>query len=34
MRLAFNTVFVVSVLMCGGIGAWGMLDPEGMTGAA
>jgi glycine betaine transporter len=34
MRLTFNTVFVVSVLMCGGISAWGVLDPEGMTGAA
>jgi glycine betaine transporter len=29
-----NTVFAVSVLMCGGIGAWGVIDPTSMTGAA
>ena len=34
MRLTINTVFVVSVLLCGGIGAWGVIDPDSMTGAA
>ncbi len=27
-----NTVFVVSMLCCAGIGIWGILDPAGMTG--
>jgi glycine betaine transporter len=34
MKGSINTVFVVSVLLCGGIGAWGVIDPDSMTGAA
>jgi glycine betaine transporter len=33
-NVSINTVFVVSVLLCGGIGAWGVIDPNSMTGAA
>jgi glycine betaine transporter len=31
--LTVNTVFVVSMLFCAGIGTWGLVDPESMTGA-
>ncbi|HEX6141889.1 MAG TPA: BCCT family transporter [Geminicoccaceae bacterium] len=34
MRVNLNLVFIVSVLMCGGIGVWGVADPASMTGAA
>ena len=33
-NVTVNTVFVVSVLLCGGIGTWGVVDPDSMTGAA
>ncbi|MPZ56676.1 MAG: BCCT family transporter [Rhizobiales bacterium] len=29
-----STVFVLSILLCGGIGLWGVVDPASMTGAA
>ena len=29
----FNSVFFISLALVAGIGAWGLLDPEGMTGA-
>ncbi len=32
--ITLNTVFVVSMAACAGIGVWGVVDPEGMTGAA
>jgi len=32
--ITINTVFVVSVVLCGGIGIWGVIDPDSMTGAA
>lgn len=28
-----NTVFVLSILLCGGAGLWGVIDPASMTGA-
>ena len=33
-QLTINTVFVVSMAACAGIGVWGVVDPDGMTGAA
>ena len=30
--LTINTVFVVSMAFCAGIGGWGLIDPESMTG--
>jgi len=30
--LNVNSVFIVSMLFCAGIGGWGILDPESMTG--
>ena len=30
----FNRVFVVSLIFVAGIGGWGLIDPEGMTGTA
>lgn len=32
--ITVNTVSVLSILLCGGIGLWGVIDPAGMTGAA
>ncbi len=32
-RLSVNTVFVVSMACTAGIGIWGLMDPDGMTGA-
>ncbi|MEM9735835.1 MAG: BCCT family transporter [Pseudomonadota bacterium] len=33
-NLTINTVFIVSMAACAGIGVWGVVDPDGMTGAA
>ena len=33
-KLDLNAVFVLSVVICGAIGVWGVLAPEAMTGAA
>lgn len=33
-NITINTVFITSVVLCGGVGAWGVVDPDGMTGAA
>ncbi len=30
--LTINTVFIVSMLFCAGIGTWGLVDPDSMTG--
>ena len=30
----FNRVFLVSLCFVAGIGGWGLIDPEGMTGTA
>ncbi|WP_282609254.1 BCCT family transporter [Pelagibius sp. Alg239-R121] len=32
-KLTINTVFIVSMVCCAGIGIWGIISPEGMTGA-
>ena len=29
--LTINTVFVVSMACCAGIGGWGLIDPDSMT---
>ncbi len=31
-KLSINTVFVVSMCSCAGIGIWGLIDPDSMTG--
>ena len=31
-QLTTNSVFVVSMLCCAGVGIWGIIDPDGMTG--
>lgn len=33
-KVVVNSVFVISVLICGAFGIWGIVDPERMTGAA
>ena len=30
--LTINTVFVVLMVCCAGIGGWGLVDPDSMTG--
>ena len=31
---SLNAVFFISMAFCAGIGGWGLIDPDGMTGAA